>query len=255
MEKRVQILDLDFLDYFTPTRPYPFHADFDNKYRFPRKLINANGPSSLKQFSSSMRPCEVVGFQFLKALQLKSVTITDEGVHHFLSHCPLLERLVVHGSYRLHQLRVSGTSLALKHLEICMCDELKSIEVCDTNLVSFSYYGDEISLLLQNVPLLVDVFIYEHSIKLVFMDCILPQLSGFFPQLQVLRLEILQLLVELDHYDFPELTNLKHLEISVSLHPNDSLLVLTPLIEASPCLERFVLLLETSNFGKRREKE
>ncbi|EEF52068.1 conserved hypothetical protein [Ricinus communis] len=127
MEKRVQILDLDFLDYFTPTRPYPFHADFDNKYRFPRKLINANGPSSLKQFSSSMRPCE---------------------------------------------------------------------------------------------------------------------LSGFFPQLQVLRLEILQLLVELDHYDFPELTNLKHLEISVSLHPNDSLLVLTPLIEASPCLERFVLLLE-----------
>ena len=79
---------------------------------------------------------------------------------------------------RLDSFKVIGPSIALKYLHIHKHTGPVSIEICDVNLVSFIYGGDEINLLLRNVPQLVEVSISSH--RLSFGDCI--------SQLKVLRL-------------------------------------------------------------------
>lgn len=55
-------------------------------------------------------------------------------------------------------LRVAGPSTALKYLVLSNFDGLKSVQICDTNLVSLTISrATEISLLLSNVPSLVEV--------------------------------------------------------------------------------------------------
>ena len=58
----------------------------------------------------------------------------------------------------LYDLRVAGTSIAWKHLEIGNCENFESIEVSAPNLVSFYIDGFHLlSFILENVPKLIEV--------------------------------------------------------------------------------------------------
>lgn len=65
----------------------------------------------------------------LKVLNLKYVNVTRELIEELLCECVALEGLMVHGSYKLVNLRVvSGhPSLALKHLELHHCVHVKRL--------------------------------------------------------------------------------------------------------------------------------
>ncbi|XP_071924443.1 F-box/LRR-repeat protein At2g42730-like [Coffea arabica] len=116
-------------------------------YNFPDRLLNIdNGLSKLIEFGS------------LRALCLKYVNVTGEAIENFLHNCRFLERLVVVGSGKLVNLLVSGSSLVLKHLDINSCHNVKSIKICDCNLVSLGICNVE-HLVLMNVPMLVEVFV------------------------------------------------------------------------------------------------
>lgn len=188
MNKRVQILELEFC------RVYSW--DLEDTYLFPHKLLGLEKESALKLkhlYSSdtpSLHSCGYnIGFNFLKVLHLKYVDVTQEVLEYFLSSCPVLERLTVNGARNFVNLRVAGPSIALKYLVLITCSSLKTVEICDTNLVSFYFYGPfEIKRIFSNVPLLVEVSynIYEK----IPMARPLTQLSCCISQLQFLMLNI-----------------------------------------------------------------
>ncbi|KAF3441851.1 hypothetical protein FNV43_RR15766 [Rhamnella rubrinervis] len=93
-------------------------------YRFFHELFSAN----------------FVGFKSLKVISFKSVSVNGKDVEYFLSNAPLLERLAVHDSPDLVRLRVSGQSLALKYLAIMDCWKLKSVEICEIEVLRMTDY-------------------------------------------------------------------------------------------------------------------
>ena len=75
---------------------------------------------------------------------------------------PFLELLQVHGSQVLTSLHVS----ALKNLEMTFRFHLETLTFCDTNLISLKITKAE-TLVLANVPMLVDVLVSGRSNYLV----------------------------------------------------------------------------------------
>ena len=136
-----------------------------------------------------MNPCMFVGFKSLKTLSLKALDVGDEAVEYFLSNCPLLERLFLHENDVLRNLKAVGPSLMLRYLEVVGCWGVKTIEICDTNLVSFTYDGMLPKMHLKNVPLLVEVAINCYP-SIRFAKTMLPKLSCCLPQLEILQLII-----------------------------------------------------------------
>ncbi|KAF3960498.1 hypothetical protein CMV_014801 [Castanea mollissima] len=188
----------------------------------------------------STRTPTFCGFKFLKDLYLKNVGITQEVIEYFLANCPKLEQLSVCGSRHLVKLRVSGSSLSLKHLEVVYCTCLEYVEIFDTSLISFKYAGLEIDLFIKNVPLLVDLYIGVGNGNLgrPLLNDYLPQFSRCLSQLQVLTLELIDGFVdEIGSKLFPRLKNLKKLVLEVGAWGEDNLLGLTPLINACPYLQ------------------
>ncbi|KAM5561792.1 hypothetical protein ABKV19_022404 [Rosa sericea] len=180
-------------------------------------------------------------FRCFKSLMQKlRVGVTGEVLEHFLSNCPALERLSVYAAKSLVSLRVVGPSMALKYLVIKECPELKGIEICEANVVSFAYKGRKIDLLLRNVPLLVEVDIVKRERHNDFMGLALNPLSICLPQIKILKLDMCGL-VNNENYAFPILENLEHLELFV--HPDYDLGLrhLTSFMDASPYMQRLVL--------------
>ncbi|CAL9029666.1 unnamed protein product, partial [Prunus brigantina] len=101
--------------------------------------------------------------------------------------------------------RLVGSSIALKYLKLDECDDLKRVEISDTNLVSFIHTGTAIDLRLSNVPSLVEEYNKD--------------------------------------YTFPILSNLKHLELTVEGDYKLSLSQLSSFMKASPYLQRLALKL------------
>ena len=138
-----------------------------------------------------------VGFQSLKSLSLKFINVSCEAIEYFLYSCPLLERLSVHGSSRLYNLRIISPSIMLRHLEIVRCFNIQTIEICDTNLVSFTYSRDSglrstmewpNRIVIKNSPLLVEVLFGAGT--LTFAQHMILKLSCFIHQLQILELTL-----------------------------------------------------------------
>ncbi|XP_059648955.1 F-box/LRR-repeat protein At2g42730-like isoform X3 [Cornus florida] len=186
IEKRVRMLELDL------SRQY-LYSQLGYTYAFPFWLLNL--------------PLGFSSFDTLTSLCLTCVNITGEGVAYFLSSCPLLEHLSLRLSLSLVNLKVAGTSLKLKHLEIASCTNLKDIEISAINLVSFKYFGPKISMSFQKVPLLAE------NTEIYMCE------GGFFPKF----------------------SNLKELEIKVWVFNDQCILLLNSLINGSPCLYRFLL--------------
>ena len=167
-----------------------------NKQPFPDKCyilrhevlgLSALG-SPLKKSSSNM----FVGFKSLKTLSLKAVKVDDKAIEYFLSSCPLLERLSLHLNSALRNLKVVKPSPLLRYLEVVSCELIETIEICDTNLVSFTYAGKKPkTMLLKNAPKLVEVSFNPYVSMWHARDMFL-QLSCCFSQLENLQLTVRQ---------------------------------------------------------------
>lgn len=169
LKKRVQVLVLDFCSFVG-----------EDPYTFPCKVLGG-----LEKGSHG-------GFESLRVLHLTNVVVTGEVLDCLLSNCQVLERLTVRATRNLVYIRVVGPLIPLKYLVIRSCFGLKSIEIRDTNLVSFSYKGNAIDVLLSNVPLLVEVSLseYSNSIGITnFFSLASTQLSCCLSQLETLRLD------------------------------------------------------------------
>ncbi|XP_071925428.1 putative F-box/FBD/LRR-repeat protein At5g22670 isoform X2 [Coffea arabica] len=200
-------------------------------YTFHYELFRLSSGKSQPGYSE-IRHHSQIGFKSLRALSLKSLNVTGEVLEFFLINCPFLERLVVEASSVLINLRVCGPSIALKYLEVCYCLRLQSIIVNDTNLVSLKTAAAH-HLVLQNVPMLVNVWVSGDSLNLVrdvisWLSCCLSKLE----EKGIVR-------------ELPQLTNLKEFVLIAFASKDDSLIGFTSLIRASPNLEKFVLKLES----------
>ncbi|KAL6288953.1 hypothetical protein ACE6H2_006463 [Prunus campanulata] len=220
MTKRVQILELEFIVAFSKHLcPSPLHTLGHN----------------------------IGGFKSLKVLSFRYVDVTGEILEYFLFHCPVLEHLTVHASTNLENLRVVGSSIALKHLAIVRCFGIKSIQIRDVNLVSFVYSGGFVNLGISNVPLLIEVSIFEtdddFELDTDIIKIVLGQLSSVVSQLEILRLDIDQPIYD-KKYEFPVFANLKHLELIVEADYRWLLHQLNSFIKASPFLQRLSLKLQ-----------
>ncbi|KAL6508802.1 hypothetical protein OROHE_021361 [Orobanche hederae] len=204
----------------------------DQHYAFPKEFLFGGGPSA---FQNNM----LVDIKLLKILSLKSVNVSGEAIEFVLHNCPLLEELVVHGSYELSNLEVCGSSLVLKQLEICNNFNLKSIKVSAPHLTSLGFTigrGKSNILLLENVPMLIEVSILCSSYEIL-----LPSFSRCISQVQVLNLNLLDPKDSIELRNFPEMSKLRMLVIEYAAWNNQSLIGVTTLIRASPYLEGFVL--------------
>ncbi|KAL3504730.1 hypothetical protein ACH5RR_034571 [Cinchona calisaya] len=204
---------------------------------FPDRLLNIDfGPSTeLPHLNNcGTRLPELIHFRSLRELILRCVHVTGEAIEFFLHNCPFLERLVVFGSNKLVNLLVSGPSLMLKHLDIKMCLDVESIKICDSNIVSLEISNVE-NLMLMNVPKLTELLVLRWNWSQVSS-----QLSCCLSQLKNLTLNIHPKSF-VNVRDFPELSQLKHLQIEVEARHDDSLMGLTSLIKACPYLQKFVL--------------
>ncbi|PQQ10357.1 F-box/LRR-repeat protein [Prunus yedoensis var. nudiflora] len=249
LKKRVQILELDFSE-------DGIHHRQKSCYNFPHELLGINRGSTSTAVCCeipSLNPCVYLGLKSIRVLHFNFVDVAEEVIECFLSNCPVLERLSVFHSPNLINLRVVGPSIALKYLVIRRCNSLESIEICDANLVSLSYVGNEISLLLRNVPLLVEVSISEDCICNNFIEVAFTQLSCCLSQLEILKLTDQIVPYKRDRI-FPILANLKHLEIIFEEDNVCGLLQLTSFFRASPCLHRLVLYLQMDYTKSMRGK-
>ncbi|BBH03239.1 Protein with RNI-like/FBD-like domains [Prunus dulcis] len=152
--------------------------------------------------------------------------------------------------------RVVGPSIALKYLKLDECDDLKRVEISNTNLLSFIHTGTAIDLRLSNVPSLVEVAITSQNNDIAslcastaFMRLAFTQLSCCLYQLETLMINTQEALLTLffgsqeynKDYTFPILPNLKHLELTVEGDYKLSLSQLSFFMKASPYLQRLAL--------------
>ncbi|KAL3733452.1 hypothetical protein ACJRO7_022902 [Eucalyptus globulus] len=171
-----------------------------------------------------------VGFRYLEELCLNRVPVEENS----LSNCSPIE------ARTLTRFRVSGRSLKLKYLRILWCDDLEYVEIYDTDLVSFSFVGMRMPVCLDKLPQLSEVSIRGTSLEQLHV-MLPPQLSSL-PCVQILKLEFFRLLSEnLQIRQLPKLTSVKQLILRVPVFKEASLLPLTLVIEACPCVRSFVL--------------
>ena len=240
ISKGVKRLELDF----TAAQPFKDASYF---YRFPNERFTSD------------KTC----IKSLTSLTLKYIRVTGELLEHFLSNCPLLERLHVDNSEDLVNLKICGSSLKLKYLHIIRCLKFKSIEINAPNLESFGYAGKKIRLHVHSAPRLLDVCIgsmyafgslssYLYQLESLSLDVhsytYVSTTNSFAISYIYVYLVLHNLLSSLvfpfqDGVKFPEfqtLAKLKHLKVTVDASEGSSLLGLIPLIEAAPLLHKFV---------------
>ncbi|KAL6224793.1 hypothetical protein ACLB2K_003648 [Fragaria x ananassa] len=230
MRKGVQILELDLSAILHP-RSLP--------YKLSNKVLG------IREFSTFKALCsEYIGFKFLKVLDLNRVDVDQDILEYFIYNCRVLEQVVVCNSSLLVSVRVVGQSIALKYLTIQYCRCLKSIEICEANLVSFTYDGELKKLLLRNLPLLVEVSLarwtsgWSPNNVFSYLSCCLSQL------------EILKINYAWGKTDpvIPSLPNLKCLELAFHEANNCALLHLAIFIKQTPCLHTLVMKVRILNF-------
>ncbi|KAK6143420.1 hypothetical protein DH2020_023768 [Rehmannia glutinosa] len=240
--------------------------------------LNLNGELLINRYKNDTFPEELltqstgaasINFKSLRALSLKFVNVSGKAVEFFLRNCPLLRKIGCSWHGKISNLEICGPSLMLKHLELCFCDDIKSIKISAPNLTSLSLSISK-GLMLVNVPMLVEVSISNGTES---MEYLIPALGCCISQLEILTLQFhhpkvrqqnsscyISLVCDFnincaclivcglfnrkifEDYKFPELPKLKKLVINYYVARRDeSLIDLTYLIRASPYLEEFVL--------------
>ncbi|KAL4575003.1 hypothetical protein LXL04_021843 [Taraxacum kok-saghyz] len=236
ISKRVQKLELDLLENGETLRQPP------KNYVFPIKSINL--PKLVYRRETELK--------FLKSLFLKCVNVSEEAFGKLLTNCSGLQHLSIHGSGDLVNVKINGPSLVLKYFEIVFCFGVKSIEIKDVKIESFSYLGPGITINLSNLPMLHEISIGEGYSG--FENNVFGQISCCIPHLQILTLDIYSPEENIKSLSFPELPKLKQLILKVGAWDDDSLLEFTSLAKACPNLRRFVMQLIWMSPSKRRRK-
>lgn len=234
--KRVKKLELDLLENGEMLRQPA------RNYVFPIKVFDR----------SVKRQCEGMEMKFLKSLFLKCVNVSEEALARLLVSCSGLEQLSIHGSGELVNVKINGKSLVLKYFEIVFCSGVKSIEITDSNIESFSYLGPGITIKFSELPRLKEISIGEGYSG--FENNVFGQISCCISHLQSLTLDIYRPEENLKFLSFPELPKLKQLILKVGAWEDDSLLEFTTLAKACPKLQRFVIQLIWMSPAKRRRK-
>ncbi|PWA47361.1 FBD-like protein [Artemisia annua] len=234
--KRVKKLELDLLENGEMLRQPA------KNYVFPIKIFDR----------SVKRQCEGMEMKFLKSLFLKCVNVSEEALTRLLVSCSGLEQLSIHGSGELVNVKINGKSLVLKYFEIVFCSGVKSIEITDSNIESFSYLGPGITIKFSELPRLKEISIGEGYSG--FENNVFGQISCCISHLQSLTLDIYRPEENLKFLSFPELPKLKQLILKVGAWDDDSLLEFTTLAKACPKLQRFVIQLIWMSPAKRRRK-
>ncbi|KAK4726706.1 hypothetical protein R3W88_031623 [Solanum pinnatisectum] len=195
------------------------------RYTFPFKLI----PS----FRSTLSP-----FVSLKVLAFNNVDVDNRVVNFFIFNCPLLEKLSIHQSILLIHLEIVGPlCFNLKDLELCHCINLDFIKIHNVNLVSFKYIGKKPNLLLENVT---SILTADFKMTQALICELVHTFTTYFTRLTTLSLEFCHMWMDLRFLDhaLPKFNNLKVLVLKLSGMEDVSLLGITPLIEASPYLQK-----------------
>ncbi|KAJ9539837.1 hypothetical protein OSB04_026343 [Centaurea solstitialis] len=181
----------------------------------------------------------VTEMKSLKSLKLKGVDVNNDGLRKILSNCPILEHLSVVGSRKLVKAEIQGKGLALKTLVLKSCDILESVEILDSNIVSF--YCESLlhcTLRLVNLQKLEKIYINKlYSWK--ELNDMFRQMSCSVPNLQVLVFELYGFPVSESVGPFPELQKLKQLIIGGVVEWDH--VPLTFLVEACPNLQRLTI--------------
>ncbi|CAL1387888.1 unnamed protein product [Linum trigynum] len=185
--------------------------------------------------------------RFLKSLILKHVDLGSDTLEHFLCNCPLLDKLVVWGSYySLVNFKVpAGTGL--KHLDVNHCSHLKAMEIHAPKLKYLRYAGPRIDLRMENVC---------SSILELEWHIWLNDYSVLHPPNMFTQLEALTLMISTDRRacfldSVEDLASLKQLTVFVDGRCDACALGLIPLINSCPCLHHLSIRLLTC--GDSRE--
>ncbi|GFP85695.1 F-box/FBD/LRR-repeat protein at5g53840 [Phtheirospermum japonicum] len=224
LARKVQRLELNLTD-DACTRSRRYHEC----YTFPYELLCNSSHST--------------NFKYLKKLSMNYVNVNGEAVEFILRICPLLEDLSISQSGELTDLKIIGPFSSFKRLEISLCHNLNSFEIRDVNLVYLNYKGSKIvHFVLENVPLLVNVFI--GGMITGDMEHVFSLLSRYIPKLEILSVDILDIF----HWKEPRLyipavkmIKLKQLVVKVCVIGDHSFMQLTNLLHVSPYLQLFVL--------------
>ncbi|KAL7120569.1 hypothetical protein ACP275_02G129700 [Erythranthe tilingii] len=226
--KKVPILELNFSPKYDESLSYPGLT-----CAFPHEFVTR---------STS------VDFTPLKALTLKYIDVDGGAIEFFLRNCPLLEELIVHESKELSDVSVCGTSLVLKHLEICYCRDLKCVRVSAPNLVSLTVQKLE-ELVLENVPMLVELSL-PWGFGEISGEKLCNAISCCNLQLEVLNLSVLINPEEgIEFYEFPEMPRLKKLVVGYRDLTEQSADLLPYFIRAAPYIQEFVLKLHSPSIS------
>ncbi|CAI9109666.1 OLC1v1009530C2 [Oldenlandia corymbosa var. corymbosa] len=181
--KRVERLEVDLLRVGHPLCPSP------EPCHFPAGLLDQSSDKRSEEshyidYGKSIHNVVITRFSCLRSLSLSGVVVTGVDFDLFLLKFPCLECLIVRSSHSqdMSAVTVSGSSLALRYLEITYCKYLQSIIVRDTCLVSLIITRVS-NLQLENVPRLVNVRVSGWLVREI-----IPQLSSFLSRLEVLTL-------------------------------------------------------------------
>ncbi|KAL3512618.1 hypothetical protein ACH5RR_025335 [Cinchona calisaya] len=249
LSRKVQRIELNLtLDGGTSSRRDEDCYTFPCKFFIPRKYP---GPRL-----RSMNPCTSFEIKYLRALSLTFVRVTGEAVQDLLRNCPVLEHLSVSDSPDLLKLEICDSSLVLKRLEICYCHMMKFLEIRNTNILSLKYVGKKIDIVLENAPLLVDVYVGGDMTS--HMPDVLSLLSSYLSQLDTFALEIRHFKENKMSCLSEKFDNLKHLVVEIDPFCDTGFsLPLMDLLSASPCLQKLSLQVYWSRgpVSRRRIRE
>ncbi|KAG5572347.1 hypothetical protein H5410_062113 [Solanum commersonii] len=206
------------------TLSFPFHKHFKRLIDKCLNFVVSKKKVEIFQLDLSLSKNEhrlnLSPFVSLKVLTFNNVDVDDRVVNFFIFNCPLLEKLSIHESRLLTCVKIVGPScFNLKDLELCHCIGLDLIKIHNINLVSFKYIGWKSNFLLENVTSVL-------TIDFKMSRALICELNHCF----------------LDH-TLPKFNNLKVLVLKV-VGVTESLLGITPLIEASPYLQKLHIELE-----------
>ncbi|XP_059636226.1 putative FBD-associated F-box protein At5g56690 [Cornus florida] len=246
MEKGVQRFELDVLAGMLPG-PWLKFYDFPSleSFKFINRTSNSHHVSRTIGFTD--------GFCSLTTLSLVGVNIMEEVLENLLSICVFLEQLCIVGSTSLVNLKIAGPSLKLKCLEISQCHSLENLVISAINLVSFTYFGRDISVPFKNVPLLSELSIGgDFGASFVFESC---KHSSYITQIEKLKLQVFPEVFHRFPKYFRELGNLKEVELFVLADAGDSLLSLVSVIKASPQLVKFTVNRDKNKRGRGESRQ
>ncbi|MBA0576991.1 hypothetical protein Golob_024679, partial [Gossypium lobatum] len=151
----------------------------------------------------------------LTSLILKQVNVSGEVLANFISNSPFLECLCAGGSRSLVHMRLVGPPLYLKHLEIIRCDHMESLEIDAANLLSLKYLRQKIKIPSMNVPNLANSW----------------DVNSFLSDPKACTQYYIKWMKK---YEYPILSRLEQLELSLFADDDESLLILSSLINACP---------------------